>query len=314
MEQPKRVLGAAVSVGLVALRAREGVAFGSVVGVLVTCLREGTVTLPDGRRLGYGEYGKRGGKPVLLFHGSPGGRQFDQGQAVTDAGAWLFVVERPGFGLSDSKPGRAVLDWPSDVAAFADAFELERFSVVGFSAGAPYALACGYAMPDRVAVVGLVCGFLSFAEDPSLDHLVSASVGDRITRYRSEAEKVRLEQQQENDEEAERWVADPDGFFRDRFGDLADSLPPYWLSVMASTFGSGPDIDDHILRYQPVGFPVEDISVPVHAWYGDQDPLLHAAEELRRRRPATTLTVYPGEGHFINTVHRPDWHATLTDW
>ena len=233
---------------------------------------------------------------------------------MTDAGAWLFVLERPGFGLSDSKPERTVLDWPSDVAVFADAFKLDRFSVVGFSAGGPYSLACGYAMPDRVAVVGLVCGSLTFSDDPSLDHLVSASVKDRVTRYRSEPDKVRLEVQRENHEEADRWAADPDGFFHHLFGAFADSLPPYWLSMMASTFGSEPDIDDIILHYQPIAFPVENITVPIHGWYGDQDPLLHGAEELLRRRPATTLTVYPGEGHFMDLVHRSEWYDTLTDW
>jgi hypothetical protein len=103
----------------------------------VTCLREGTVALPDGRRIGFGEYGVRGGKPVLLFHGCPGGRQFDQGQPVADARAWLFVLERPGFGLSDSKPGRRVLDWPADVAIFADTFGLERFRSLDSPAGRP---------------------------------------------------------------------------------------------------------------------------------------------------------------------------------
>lgn len=282
----------------------------------VTCLREGTVALPDGRRLGYGEYGRRGGKPVLVFHGWPGGRQFDLGPPVADAGAWLFVLERPGFGLSDSKPGRTVLDWPSDVAVFADTVGLERFSVAGFSGGAPYALACGYAMPDRVPVVGLVCGFLAFAEDPALDHLVSVatSVGDRITRYRTEPEKVRLELQRESREQAGQWAADPDAFFHSLFGPLAETLPSYWRLIMAATFGSEHDTDDHTLRCQPMGFRVEDIPVPLHAWYGDQDPLFPAAQELLRRRPDTKLTVFPGEGHFTDPVHRPEFLATLTDW
>jgi pimeloyl-ACP methyl ester carboxylesterase len=280
----------------------------------VTCLREGTVALSDGRRLGYGEYGTRGGKPVLLFHGYPGGRQFDQGHPVVDAGGWLFVLERPGFGLSDAKPGRTVLDWPEDVAAFGDAFGFERFSVVGFSAGGPYALACGYAMPDRVSVVGLVCGAAWFAEDPALDHLVSDVVGDRMARYRTEPENVRREVQQDNTEQAARWAADPDEFFQSVFGPIAESLPPYWRSMLAATFGAQPDIDEILLRYQPMGFRVEDVTVPVHGWYGDQDPLLHVAEELCRRRPETKVTVYPDEGHFIHPKHRSDWLTTLTDW
>src|ERR1700729_3973976 len=58
---------------------REGGDAWGAGGVPMTCLREGTVRLADGRLLGFGEYGTRGGKPVLLFHGSPGGRQFDTG-------------------------------------------------------------------------------------------------------------------------------------------------------------------------------------------------------------------------------------------
>jgi pimeloyl-ACP methyl ester carboxylesterase len=156
----------------------------------LTCLREGTVALPDGRRLGFGEYGVRGGKPVLLFHGTPGGRQFDQGLPVRDAGAWLFVLERPGFGVSDSKPGRRLLDWPSDVEVFADAFGLDRFSVVGFSGGAPYALACGYALPGRVTLVGLVVGMVLFADEPDLDHLVPDDMRSRLVRYRTDPTTV----------------------------------------------------------------------------------------------------------------------------
>src|SRR5688500_15757059 len=110
----------------------------------MTCLHEGTVQLPDGRRLGYGEYGRRGGVPVLFFHGAPGGRAFDLGKAVADHGLWLFVLERPGVGLSDPRPAATVLDWADDVAAAADALGFERFAVAGASAGGRFALACGH--------------------------------------------------------------------------------------------------------------------------------------------------------------------------
>ncbi|HZJ25818.1 MAG TPA: hypothetical protein VFF40_02200 [Acidimicrobiia bacterium] len=36
---------------------------------------EGTITLPDGRHLGFAEYGPSTGRPVLWFHGTPGGRR-----------------------------------------------------------------------------------------------------------------------------------------------------------------------------------------------------------------------------------------------
>ncbi len=270
--------------------------------------------LPDGRRLGYGEYGRRGGKPVLLFHGMPGGRQFDFGNAARDAGCWMFALERPGIGLSDPKPGRKVLDWPADVESFADHFGLERFAVLGVSAGAKYALACGYSMPKRVPAVGLACGYLAFPEDPALDHLVSAYVGDRITRYRTDPDSVRSELMKENTEQAQAWADDPEGFFHSFLGPAADTLPPYWLAMMASVFGGSVDTDEDTLAYEPMGFNVNDVTVAVHAWYGDQDPLLAAGEELLRRRPNTKLTVYAGEGHFLAPEHRREYLSALCDW
>ena len=33
-----------------------------------------SITLPDGRQLGYAEYGNPEGKPIFYFHGFPGSR------------------------------------------------------------------------------------------------------------------------------------------------------------------------------------------------------------------------------------------------
>ena len=56
--------------------------------------------------------------------------------------------------------------------------------------------------------------------------------------------------------------------------------------------------------YEPWGFAVEDVDVPIHAWHGDADqgaPL--ALVQLGRRETGDTngtLTVYPGEGHYLD--------------
>src|SRR5947209_6974833 len=72
--------------------------------------------------------------------------------------ARVITVDRPGMGLSDFQPGRKVLDWPADVAALADALGLNRFAVLGFSGGCPFALACAFRLPERVTVLGIVSG------------------------------------------------------------------------------------------------------------------------------------------------------------
>ena len=60
------------------------------------------VRLPDGRALGYAEYGDLTGRPVLFFPGAPSSRLLHPPEEPTRAlGVRLIVVERPGFGQYD---------------------------------------------------------------------------------------------------------------------------------------------------------------------------------------------------------------------
>lgn len=117
-----------------------------------------TFLLPDGRRLGYAEYGDAGGRPVFLFHGNPGSRY--EWMRVADPktlrGLRAIAPERPGFGLSDFQPRRTHLDWANDVAALADHLGIDTFTVIGFSAGGAHALACAAVLPKRVERLGLI--------------------------------------------------------------------------------------------------------------------------------------------------------------
>jgi pimeloyl-ACP methyl ester carboxylesterase len=67
----------------------------------------------------------------------------------------LVCPDRPGFGLSEPRPGRAVLDWPADVKALADLLGLERFAVVAISGGGEYGCACAWKLPERVSGLAL---------------------------------------------------------------------------------------------------------------------------------------------------------------
>jgi pimeloyl-ACP methyl ester carboxylesterase len=117
-----------------------------------------TNTLPDGRLLGYAEYGAPDGQPLFFFHGQPGNRLFRHPDNALTAslGVRLICIDRPGYGLSTFQKGRKILDWPEDVLRLADALGVEKFSVMGFSAGGPYALACAYKIPERLEKVIVV--------------------------------------------------------------------------------------------------------------------------------------------------------------
>ena len=118
------------------------------------------VTLRDGRRLAYAEYGDPAGEPAFYFHGTPGG--YLEGQLLDEAaraeGVRLIAVDRPGYGDSDFKPGRRLRDWPEDVSDLASALGIDAFSVIGLSGGGPHAQACAAKLGDRVKSAAIVSG------------------------------------------------------------------------------------------------------------------------------------------------------------
>jgi pimeloyl-ACP methyl ester carboxylesterase len=118
------------------------------------------ITFRDGRTLAYAEYGDPDGKLVFYFHGTPGSRlEHHSDDAIArERGARIITADRPGYGHSDFQPHRTFLDWPDDVVQLADALEIERFAVCGWSGGTPHAAACAYKIPDRLTNVCLFSG------------------------------------------------------------------------------------------------------------------------------------------------------------
>ena len=67
-----------------------------------------SITLQDGRHIGYAEYGEPNGNPIFYFHGFPGSR-LEAGHfhdIAIDNNCRLIGIDRPGMGLSstDTKP------------------------------------------------------------------------------------------------------------------------------------------------------------------------------------------------------------------
>lgn len=144
-----------------------------------------TLLLTDGRRVAYTEWGDTTGRPVVYCHGFPGSRlEARLADAPAHAlGIRLIAPDRPGFGGSTLLPRRQISDWPRDLAALADHLGLSRFHVVGVSGGAPYALAAGQLLGDRVADIALVCGLGEFTgEDPTAGMNAAAAAAIRFHR------------------------------------------------------------------------------------------------------------------------------------
>ncbi|OCL11701.1 alpha/beta hydrolase fold protein [Glonium stellatum] len=120
-----------------------------------------TFTLPDGRKLGYAQYGSPTGRAFFYAHGHPGSRLeaalFEE--LCLKLGARIIGVDRPGIGWSSPNPNATVLDHPKDIEHLAQHLELDSYGVMGISGGGPYALACAASLPrEKLKCVSVVCG------------------------------------------------------------------------------------------------------------------------------------------------------------
>lgn len=122
---------------------------------------DNSLTLPDGRKLAYAEFGQPDGYPVLYFHGSPSSRLeplIIGDDVFSQFGLRVVAPDRPGIGRSDFQTNRGFSDWPKDVVFLADAIGLKQFAVLGISGGGGYAAVCAAKIPDRLRSAVIASG------------------------------------------------------------------------------------------------------------------------------------------------------------
>src|SRR3989442_9279393 len=119
---------------------------------------EGTVTVGEGRRLGFAEFGPAHGRAVFWLHGTPGARrQIPEGArlAADQLGVRIVGIDRPGVGASAPFLYGSLLDFAADLVEIPGRLGIGRFALIGLPGGGPYVLACAYAFPHRVAAAGV---------------------------------------------------------------------------------------------------------------------------------------------------------------
>lgn len=289
--------------------------------------RDGVLRLRDGRALAYREWGEPLGSPVVFVHGTPGSRIWspDPRQEVTRAAAVrLITVDRPGYGGSDPQLGLTLGGWTADVAELADGLGLERFGVVGVSAGGPWAAACAALIPERLTGVGI-------ASSRALAEYNLRERPQAVEEFNDDDRRaLRLVRELGPEDAAKRLAADdeewargllthpeaflegfvpPEGdrwFFEDRL-QVELLYEGFRESARQGALGSS---CEWVAIIQPWSFKLADISIPVHLWHGAQDSLVRlvtqefAAETI----PHSHLTIWQDAGHFGAAKH---WRQVL---
>ena len=271
-----------------------------------------------GRRLRVRDVsGSTGACPVLYFHGTPeSSLTVDYHvRGASPTSPRVFAIDRPGYGRSDF----ARFSFESiaqDAAAAADALKIDRFAVLGHSGGAPFALAAGAFLRDRVLAVGVSAspvpyGILPFAWD-MLSEVDQRASKLRDTDLHAAAELFAVDflplAHRIRDLESART------YLRESLdADRAILDEPSVLQAFAASLAEGVAQGvlgcawDNVAWVGSWSFGLDQVTQPVSLWYGENDELMPVTfgEWMVEELPQATLTVWPECGHLGLFPH---WH------
>ncbi|MBF0452682.1 MAG: alpha/beta hydrolase [Candidatus Magnetomorum sp.] len=281
-----------------------------------------TLYLRDGRQLGFSDLGDPSGVPLFYFHGFPSSRleAIAANNIAAELNVRLIAVDRPGIGLSDTKPQRTLLDWPDDVQELADALQIDQFSALGISGGGPYLMACAYKIPQRLISCGSVCGLgplsasldlggMSFVnrmgltlskKSPWITSVLMAGISSLINLY----PEMIIQLMAGNAPECDKNALKDETFNTIMIKAAQESLRT----------GSAGLSQDLIIYGNEWGFDLSDIHIPVNVWHGEMDTTLPVCfgKQFEEKIPDCTATYYSNEGHIsIVPNHFSDFIETL---
>ncbi|WP_050184486.1 alpha/beta fold hydrolase [Domibacillus robiginosus] len=286
-------------------------------------MQEKVIRLSDGRHLGYWEYGDKRGVPVFLFHGTPGSRIWflNDDPTAQSLGIRFIATDRPGYGLSDQKQNRQLLDWATDIKELADFLNIKLFSVLGVSGGGAYAAAVSHTLPEQTQLCLLISTAAPFQDgklpkDMSKENRIAFFLSKRfpwLLNKLSHSQKKMIDQQPERYQAAlkkgGRHLPEWDNrqLLKEGVAEstLLHSKEAYRQGVKGVSYETR-------LLMKNWGFNLGDIQVPVQIWHGEKDtlsPVSEVKKMARQFKHVESFYIKDG-GHFL-TEEEEIWTAIL---
>jgi len=274
----------------------------------------GKLTLHDGRTLAYMDRGPRTGTPILYFHGFQGSRleRFPGlDEILTQLNIRLIAPDRPGIGLSTPLHVRTLTGWARDVQELTERVlgSGTPFSILGFSAGATYALACGrlpglqaISLVSGMGLPHLISGWRRYSK-PAWQILLSAKLANfrsaiflkiekkQYDRVYGDWDNYFAEVKSDLSSDDQRLLSDPKAaeLFRQNRREGYAQAPGCLLQEVQSLY-SDPEIDlTHLSACQVLIVHGRD----------DQVVPMAVARDLHARIPSSSLIELPGRGHYF---------------
>jgi pimeloyl-ACP methyl ester carboxylesterase len=269
-----------------------------------------TITLHDGRVLGYAEYGDPTGSPIFYFHGGQESRlsSLFMDSTAKELNIKLMSPDRPGIGLSTFQANRKFLDWGADIVQLADSLNINRYSIFGLSGGAPHVLACVYNDSSRIDHASIISGATPYNYKGTLKGMwIPVKL---IHWFASMRKDKQLRKFIQNDFES--LVNKPDkrmkqfqNFLPKPDKRLLTEKPEYgWEFINGSIESYRQGIDGVVQEWKLYvadwQIDLNKVQFPITLWYGAEDKMApnNRAKYYKEVLPNSTLHLIDNEAHF----------------
>ena len=271
------------------------------------------ILLKDGRRLGYKEYGAKNGFPILALHGTPGSRVwFTENDPISmELDIRLITIDRSGYGLSDEKKNRTIIDFNEDIDHIVHQLELDKFSIFGVSGGGAYALAYASKQNSKIAKVGTVASAYEFEKGKTPRDMCKAN---RMAFYMAKRLPwlLRFNYKQQR----KLLYARPDLYqesIQKHIGHLcisdqevaknsetAESMALHFREAFRNSAVEA--VQELRLLGDNWGVDFSQITAQVEVWHGEEDTLspISGMKTFLKRIPNTHSNFIKGKGHFLD--------------
>lgn len=274
-----------------------------------------TITLPDGRNLGYLIVGE--GKPVFYFHGLPTSRlDVFLLKGFSSTHLQMIGVDRPGFGLSTFTPNRRVSDFAADISFLANHLGIDKFALLGVSGGAHYVITCAALLAERVSQAVVISGSalpIDTSGMPRMSKLYWKGMGTMPI--------VGTWLQKQQRDMIFKMAKDPDAFMASKQGrKMLENVPKdeaklyldsgfrdVAIRSSVESYRQGSDSIRAIIQETKLmkkGWEVDLSQIPsglVYIWHGTADKTVPVSNAYKNVKaiPGAHLEIFEGEGHAL---------------
>lgn len=279
------------------------------------------IILSDKRKLGYSEYGTKNGYPIIYCHGSQSSRlemHYDLSFAINN-NLRIISIDRPGHGDSDFNPKGTIKSFVNDTNELIENLDIDEFSVLGMSAGAPFAMGIANYLNQKSKKLGIVSGFAPLNKEAqkslNKDVRLLLKIAKSYPIILKLMLKIQCWQLKRNPKSALKnflkIMSRPDQEIL-KNESVMNVIERMFKEAFKNGSG-GVAYEISKVLVQDWGFEISKIRIPTFIWHGDNDNnvpkewAIKTSNEMQNSR----LKVFPSEGHLIIFKNAEEIFTTL---